>query len=554
MRTTWTLFWALFKNSGFFGERKSKKEDLKLILLVLFIAVGLIPLAYLLFSFISNLYDGLAQFGQQGILLGIGITAGSFIVFIFGIYYVLNVFYFAQDVEFLLPLPLRPWQIVTAKFMLALLFEYLTLALFFGPLLIVYGYKGNLGLLYWPYALIIFLALPIIPLLLASFISMLMMRVTNIGKRKDLFGKIGGILVVVLTLGMNVGMRKIFNGNLSQEQLESMLQEGSNSFLQLVTRGFPPAKYGSLALIESAKVSGLLYLFLNLAVTAIVMICFAYLAEKLYFKGVKGLSESRGKGLSLSRKELNSRIRQSSKTFAYMKKELRLLYRTPVFFTNCVLQIFIWPVLLFFPVLFQSKDINIHELALLIQDPNLIATAMGICVAVMMFLTGAMNVSSTSISREGRQWVFNKVMPVRVIDLLKGKIAASMVLIAAGLILLLTAAGLVLHLPFWLLLLLFVLGLLSGLFSSVTGISIDLRSPKLNWDNEVKAVKQNWNSFFNMMINLAVAGIFLFLTFTFTFSLTVLVILFSTILTGLIAGITILLYKCGDRWYREIEE
>ncbi|AQT83539.1 hypothetical protein B1222_02415 [Paenibacillus larvae subsp. pulvifaciens] len=108
MRTTWTLFWALFKNSGFFLERKNKKEDLKLLLLVLFIVVGLIPLAYLLFSFISNLHEGLAQLGQQGILLGIGITAGSFIVFIFGIYYVMNVFYFAQDVEVLLPLPCVP--------------------------------------------------------------------------------------------------------------------------------------------------------------------------------------------------------------------------------------------------------------------------------------------------------------------------------------------------------------------------------------------------------------------------------------------------------------
>ncbi|ARF70043.1 hypothetical protein B7C51_22605 [Paenibacillus larvae subsp. pulvifaciens] len=554
MRTTWTLFWALFKNSGFFLERKNKKEDLKLLLLVLFIVVGLIPLAYLLFSFISNLHEGLAQLGQQGILLGIGITAGSFIVFIFGIYYVMNVFYFAQDVEVLLPLPLRPWQIVTAKFMLALLYEYLTLALLFGPLLIVYGWKGDVGLFYWPYALIIFLALPIIPLLLASFISMFIMRITNISKHKDFFGKIGGILVVALTLGINLGVRKVFNGNLSQEQLESMLQEGSNSFLQLVTRALPTAKYSSLALIESAKVSGLLYLLFNLVITAAIFVCFAYLGEKLYFKGVKGLSESGGKGISLSRKELSSRIRQSSRTFAYMKKELRILYRTPVFFTNCVLQIFIWPVLLFFPVLFQSKDINIHELSLLIQNSNLIAKTLGISLAVMMFLTGAMNVSSTSISREGRQWVFNKVMPVRVTDLLKGKIAASMALIATGLVMLLTAAWFVLHPPFWLLLLLFVLGLLSGLFSSLTGISIDLRSPKLNWDNEVKAVKQNWNSFFNMMINLAVAGIFLFLTFTFSFSLTVLVILFATVLTGLIAGTAFLLHKYGDRWFHEIEE
>jgi ABC-2 type transport system permease protein len=48
---------------------------------------------------------------------------------------------------------------------------------------------------------------------------------------------------------------------------------------------------------------------------------------------------------------------------------------------------------------------------------------------------------------------------------------------------------------------------------------IDLHFPKLDWDNEQKAVKQNFNSVINMFLSLLFAGISLLLVFIFRLKL-----------------------------------
>ena len=45
--------------------------------------------------------------------------------FFFGLFYVLGVFYFSKDIEFILTLPLQAWQILTAKFATVVVYEYL---------------------------------------------------------------------------------------------------------------------------------------------------------------------------------------------------------------------------------------------------------------------------------------------------------------------------------------------------------------------------------------------------------------------------------------------
>ena len=85
-------------------------------------------------------------------------------------------FYFSRDIENLLPLPLRPVEILAAKFTVTLLYEYLTEILFLAPILIAFGIKSHGGIFYYFNAAVIFLTLPIAPLVYASIISMIIMR------------------------------------------------------------------------------------------------------------------------------------------------------------------------------------------------------------------------------------------------------------------------------------------------------------------------------------------------------------------------------------------
>jgi hypothetical protein len=65
-------------------------------------------------------------------------------------------FYFSKDVESLLPLPLKPRQIVGAKFLAVAAYEYLITAAIFLPIMIIYGIKSASGVLFYIYGSVAF--------------------------------------------------------------------------------------------------------------------------------------------------------------------------------------------------------------------------------------------------------------------------------------------------------------------------------------------------------------------------------------------------------------
>ncbi|HBN86003.1 MAG TPA: hypothetical protein DDZ89_19420, partial [Clostridiales bacterium] len=90
----------------------------------------------------------LQSLGIHNIVLYSGLMAGAFMIFFFGLFYVLGVFYFSKDIEFILTLPLQAWQILSAKFATVVVYEYLVMLVIFAPFLIGYGLAVNGGLLY----------------------------------------------------------------------------------------------------------------------------------------------------------------------------------------------------------------------------------------------------------------------------------------------------------------------------------------------------------------------------------------------------------------------
>jgi ABC-2 type transport system permease protein len=59
----------------------------------------------------------------------------------------------------------------------------------------------------------------------------------------------------------------------------------------------------------------------------------------------------------------------------------------------------------------------------------------------------------------------------------------------------------VLEIPLYIGLLIFAIGLLGTLLISFIEILLDLYNPKLDWDSEQKAVKQNLNVVYSMIIS-----------------------------------------------------
>ena len=506
---------VLLKTGTNASSKKKNKKQIKGILLGLLLILAFTPLAIGFGEFVSEAYDGLQAIGQEAVILGFGLSVVSVVIFFFGIFYAMSVFYFSMDIENLLPLPFKPWQIMGAKFAVVLIYEYLTELIFFLPTIIAYGIKSNGGALYYIYGVIIFLLLPIVPLVIASVINMIIMRFTNVAKNKDRFRLVGGLIAMCFGVGINIYIQR-FSQNLSQSEITKMFAQGNNSLVGLATKLFPSTKIAVNSLINTTNVQGLINLILFIVITLAALMIFIMLGEALYFKGVMGVSETTSKRKTLSSLELIKNTTQNSSLKVYIIKELKLLFRTPIYFMNCVLMNFLWPIFLLIPIFAQKGGSSqLNMLTKFLQNSKSSGVALGGFFAFILFVSCSNAIATTAISREGKNVFTLKYIPMKYKHQLMAKVLSAVVLGVAGMLMVCIIAQVLLKLPIDLVLLMIIVGFLGIVFTSFIGMFIDLNFPKLQWDTEQEAIKRNLNVMISMIICIALGGLTAFMVIKF---------------------------------------
>ena len=530
----------LLKTNGESLGKGKGKIKLKGIVLILILIAGFMPMAIGIGAFVSKVYDMLAPINQQGALLGLGFSIVSMIIFFLGIFYVMGTFYFSMDIEYLLPLPFKASHIIGAKFVVVLVYEYLTEIITLAPIIIAYGISDNAGVLYYIFGILVFLTLPLIPLIISSILVMLIMRFTSIAKNKDRFKTIGGIIAIFIGLSLNVIVQKTALSLTNPEQIQKMFMEGNNSLIKLASQMFPSVKLAALALVENTSSKGIMNLILFMAITIIALIIFIIVSEGLYFKGVIGISETTTKRKELSNGDFSKATVQNSLLKAYTMKELKVLFRTPAYFMNCILINFFWPVIILLPAFANSGDISsLGMISKLIDDPKMIPIILAGAIGAIVFVSSSNAIASTAISREGKGLFVNKYMPISYKTQIMSKVLSGFIMGLVGMIMLVIVFVILAKPPILLIILIITIGLLANLFANLAGIFIDLSNPKLDWDNEQKAVKQNINSLLNWIPCLVVSGLVFFIVYKVELSL----MITSILMFSLYGIIDLILYK-----------
>lgn len=500
----------LLKNSltSFSSSKKGKiNSRIKNIALGAVIFISLLPLAAAIGAAVWAAYPILKDIGQEGLMLALGLMMISMVIMFFGIFYIMNIFYFSKDIESLLSLPLKPSTILAAKFTVTLLYEYLTELLFLAPVILAFGIASKAGIVYYLYSLIGFLTLPVIPLIYAGIINMVLMRFTNISKNRDMLRIIGGVLAMFAAIFINIKSQSFFSGIEDPEQIKALLMQGNNSLLGLMSGMFPANKLLALALVNSANMKGLVNILLFLAISLLFMFLFLSLGEKLYFAGLVGISETRSKRKKLTDEQFDRSVAMNPIIKSYTIKELKLLFRTPVYFINCVLMNFIWPLFLLIPIFSNSGEgPSLSELQAFIKTGSYEGIILAIAFAAILFASGTNGVTSTAISREGENIYVSKYLPISYHNQIMAKVFSGVLLGLVAMASMLTAAIYVARPSIYVIICIIITGVLGVFFTSMAGMLIDLKFPKLHWDNEQKAVKQNMNVVITMLIACAAAA------------------------------------------------
>ncbi|MFH5834684.1 hypothetical protein ACHAL6_01245 [Proteiniclasticum sp. C24MP] len=506
---------AMFKNDETLSNmvgRSTKKSFFsskwKVILLVLFLMVTM----GLSFGFmISDLYDTLAMMEMESLLLRLLIPAAGIMVFMFGIFYVMNVFYFSKDVDNYLYLPISGGEILTSKFLVSLVYEYFIIIVFFLPILVIFGIKDSAGILYYVYTLATLLLVPVFPLTIASILSMVIMRFSNRFKNRDRFNMIAGVLSLMVALGFNFGIQFLTNRmNQGSELVIGNIAE--LPIFRVTGLVFPTSFFATEALLGYDAVKGLLYLLAMIVASAAALGVFFLIGNAIYFKGVIGVSESKATRKVLSAEDMKKGTAKKGILLSYSLKELKLLFRTPIYFLNCVLISLIYPLFILFPIFMGSsgdKDELMQVLSFIRSvDEGVLIVGM----AGVGFLLGSVNIiSSTAISREGKNFYFLKYIPVPYSTQIYAKILSSFYVEALALVILYGIMVFLFQVDLMFILLSLVIVLLASLVVNQAGILMDTLWPKLNWDTEQKAVKQNFNSVIHMFMGFGLTALSIFL-------------------------------------------
>lgn len=507
---------VLLKSGGSsFNIIKNRKNIIKSSMYrILIIIACLIPLAIMLGGYISKIYDMLSLIDQEGIILGLSFIAVCFMEFTFGIFYIMGTFYLSEDTDNLLYLPLRGWQILGARFIVVLMYEYITELIILLPSILVFGIKSSAGVLYYVYSICIFILLPVLPLVLASIPVMLIMRFTKIAKNKDKLKVIGGLVILLFSVGFNVLIQKMSRNMMNEDVIQGLIVEGNKSFITLISKFFPSAKIASDVVLKSSNIQGVISFLLFIGISIVAIVIFLSLGEMLYLNSVVGISETTSKRQKLTQGQINKHTLENTPFKAYLIKEIRILLRTPAYLISCVIINFLWPLFFMIPFLSNNEGIEgLNHIGDMINNPRIAALVVAVGVALILFMSSNTSVSSTSISREGKNFYVNKFLPISFEEQVLAKTMVGIILGSIGMIMLLAVIFFIFHIPKIIIAIIALLGLLGIVFANFTGVLIDIHRPKLEWDNEQRAVKQNFNAVFNGIPSIAIAALLVFIVF-----------------------------------------
>ncbi|MCX6573840.1 MAG: hypothetical protein NTX99_07580, partial [Candidatus Aminicenantes bacterium] len=481
-----------------------EKKDRWLVPLIGLAALGVVPMFYGIVLLIENVYLVLKPMGQERLLLSFGILAGQILILLFGIYYVIAAFYFSRDLEFLIPLPLRPGEVMASKFAVIVINEYLTVAAIVLPVVITVGVLDRAGIGYWVNATLVYLALPIIPLAVVSVAVVTMMRFINISRKKDAFILVGSLVLIGLSFALQVGLgRSSANGGpqASAEALAAFFTS-PNSLLYRFGAIFPPGIWATKAIAGGFSMEGLANLALLLAVSIALFAGMIVVAEKLFYRGLVGLGETTGKKRRLTRAEMSRRVSSGRRAFAAVfGREWKIMNRTPIFLLNGVL------VSVFVPAIFvlmatiepagrggggggQGGDPMALVRAMMAANPLIVILGS----ALFMTICGSINgTASSTFSREGAQFWISQVIPVAPREQAAAKFVHSYLVAMLGVVTASIVAAVFFHLRPAQLVPAFILSMAAGVLLTAVGMMIDLARPLLDWTNPQKAIKQNLN-------------------------------------------------------------
>ena len=483
--------------------------------------VWLILIVSLALFYISNeIIKALVSSGYPEVFLSIYFLILAIFIMFQTILVCTNIFYFSKDIELILPFPIKPVNLLIAKFNTLICTLYVSEAIFGIIPICIYGILTHSTLLFYIYAVLIFIFFPVFLALVLSIIMMFVMKISKFIKNKETFQTIITLLLVtsIFIVEYNV-INNIFIQNKEIEIVENNFQiadkliefnnriETSNKFFLVIN---PAVK-----VLKNSNLQNIFEIIKIILIDFITFIIFIFIGKKTYLKDILKntayLIKTSNKGINLYKKCKKNIIFK-----AYIKKEFKNLFRNSMVFMQCVYPMIISLItviiisIILLPKL--NEILNNPDIKQLIGNLEFDLSIVYIILSGIQVLFMISPASLTSISRDGKNAGFMKYIPISYFRqiLYKGLPqifinSISVIIIIGILYCAFPSIGIVN------VLLVFISSMILNVLNSYSMIIVDLLNPKLEWDSEYEILKQNNNRYFQYAFTVIVILILVYL-------------------------------------------
>lgn len=273
-----------------------------------------------------------------------------------------------------------------------------------------------------------------------------------------------------------------------------------------------------------------------------------YLKDLL--RNMVSYNNKRKKKIELTKSTVHRSIGKS-----YIIKEIKMLIKVPVFFMQCVFPVLILlvSIILLMTALLPIMEQIIQqdeEIRNFIQNLSFNTEIVCYILILLQVLFSISNISLTAISRDGKNAIFMKYIPIELYKQFKYKNIPQIML---NFIITLVILGIVYYIMPEInaiyLIVTFIIAVFINFINSYLMLIVDLRRPNLDWDTEYAVVKKSDNKFFQYAF--MIANILLLMYFVKIFES--LNTLFALIAEAIIfAIIFIIIDRCVKKWQNKL--
>ena len=417
----------------------------------------------------------------------------SIFSFVFGFNVLLNELYFSEDIDNILPLPIKPETIVAAKFTSCFLIENVILFIFLLLAVVAYVFALKLPISYIFVSLIGIVFLPMIPMIYCVLILFAIISILKKFLKSTEIKKIGYIV-----LGLLIILVVYFIWKISSFDYETYIENfasGDHTFLKVMRYIFPPVYLFAKGLNQGTIIDIILSVVVNLLYFGIMIL----MAKYFYYNSVVGIT-SKDTDSKKSSSKLISNFQVKKPIIQYFWKDIKTIFRSPTFLINCLMINIIWPIFIFliFKIALPDYTISFMRNAITNQDPTFNCRMLLFVIGIPIIITSFNSLASSAFSREGKNFHFIKYIPLPYGLQWRAKYMVSFILSLIGVILYIIPFFIIIHLPFINSLLYIGVIVLGISFISFIGLLIDSAFPKLIWDDEADSLRENYNTFIAM--------------------------------------------------------